>query len=138
MPAPDFLDTNILIYGYDITDPRKQRTAQSLIRKALAGEIITSTQVIAEFAAALLHKVVPPARPKDLLTILDALQPIRLIPPDGDTIRRAVEARQRYGIHFYDGMIIAAAERAGCKRIWSEAFNSGQRYFSVVAQNPFA
>lgn len=137
MSAPDFLDTNILIYGYDATDPRKQRTAQSLIRRALAGEVITSTQVIAEFAAAFLHKIVPPVRPKDLLAILDALQPIRLIAPDGDTIRRAVEARQRYGVHFYDGMILAAAERAGCKRIWSEDFNSGQRYFGVVAQNPF-
>ncbi len=135
--SADFLDTNILIYGYDATDPAKQQIAQSLIRDALAGEIITSTQVIAEFAAALLHRVAPPASAKDLLAILDALQPIRLVPTDGDTVRRAVEARQRYGVHFYDGMILAAAERANCKRIWSEDFNAGQRYFGVIAQNPF-
>lgn len=38
---------------------------------------------------------------------------------------------------FYDGMIVAAAERAGCKRILSEDFNTGQEYFGVTVANPF-
>jgi predicted nucleic acid-binding protein len=42
-----------------------------------------------------------------------------------------------YGIHFYDGMIVAAAERAGCGRIWSEDFNAGQKYFGITVTNPF-
>jgi predicted nucleic acid-binding protein len=41
-------------------------------------------------------------------------------------------------VQFYDGMIIAAAERAGCKRIWSEDLNAGQEYFGVKVENPFA
>jgi len=57
--------------------------------------------------------------------------------PDGDIVRRAVEARASYGLHFYDGMIVAAAERAGCDRIWSEDLNPGQRYFGVSVTNPF-
>lgn len=44
----------------------------------------------------------------------------------------------RYGVHFYDGMILAAAERSSCGRIWSEDFNAGQRYFGIVVENPFA
>jgi predicted nucleic acid-binding protein len=48
-----------------------------------------------------------------------------------------VEAHATYGLHFYDGMIVAAADRAGCSRIWSEDLNSGQRYFNVEAANPF-
>jgi predicted nucleic acid-binding protein len=137
MSAPDFLDTSVLVYGYDASDPRKRRVAQDLIRKALLGEIVTSTQVLAEFASTLLHKLNPPARPKDVGVLLDALGPIKLIATDGDTVRRAVEARGQYGIHFYDGMIVAAAERAGCKRIWSEELNAGQRYFGIVVENPF-
>ena len=43
-----------------------------------------------------------------------------------------------YGIHFYDGMIVAAAERAGCQRILSEDFNAGQEYFGVTVVNPFS
>lgn len=137
MPAPDFLDTNVLLYGYDVTDARKRRVAQDLIRKALLGEIVISTQVLAEFASTLLHKLSPPARAKDVIALLDALGPIKLVATDGDTVRRAVEARDEYGLHLYDGMIVAAAERAGCKRIWSEDLNAGQKYFGIVVENPF-
>jgi predicted nucleic acid-binding protein len=34
-------------------------------------------------------------------------------------------------------MIVAAAERAGCERIWSEDYNSGQKYFGIAVVNPF-
>jgi predicted nucleic acid-binding protein len=34
-------------------------------------------------------------------------------------------------------MIVAAAERAGCKRILSEDFSPGQEYFGVTVSNPF-
>ena len=137
MPAPDFLDTNVLVYAYDPGDPRKRRIAQDLVRKALAGEILASTQVLAEFAATLLHKTVPAARPADVTAVLDALGPIRVVVSDRDVVRRAVEVRAEYGLHFYDGMIVAAAERGGCARIWSEDLNAGQKYFGIAVQNPF-
>jgi predicted nucleic acid-binding protein len=137
MPGPDFLDTNVLVYAYDVTDPGKQNVAQDLVRRAVAGGLVISTQVLAEFAATLLHKLIPAPSSEDVIALLDTLAPIPLIPPDQDTIRRAVEARAAYGLHFYDGMIVAAAERAGCDRIWSEDFNPGQKYFGVTVANPF-
>jgi predicted nucleic acid-binding protein len=137
MPVPDFLDTNVLVYAYDISDPKKQRVAQALVERAVAREVVASPQVLAEFAATLLHKLSPAVRPEDVITILDALGPIKLIPPDAEVVRRAVEAHAAYGLHFYDGMIVAAAERAGCERIWSEDLNPGQKYFGVTVTNPF-
>lgn len=137
MSDHDFLDTNILVYAYDISDPAKQRVAQDLVRKAVAGGLVTSTQVLAEFAATLLHKLSPAPSSQDVIALLDALAPIRLIPPDYEIVRRAVEAKSAYGLHFYDGMIVAAAERAGCERIWSEDFNPGQKYFGIAVVNPF-
>jgi predicted nucleic acid-binding protein len=137
MPGPDFLDTSVLLYAYDVTDPAKQRAAQDLVRKAVAGGLVISTQVLAEFAATLLHKLIPAPPSKDVIALLDTLAPIRLIAPDHDIVRRAVEAKAAYGIHFYDGMIVAAAERAGCEKIWSGDFNDGQKYFGVIVANPF-
>jgi predicted nucleic acid-binding protein len=134
----DFLDTNVLVYAYDVTDPKKQKIAQDLINRALAGEISISTQVLAEFATTLLHKLSPSARSEDVIAILDTFAPIKVVLPDEGVVRRAVEARAAYGIHFYDGMIVAAAERAGCKRIWSEDLNAGQKYFGVAVQDPFS
>ncbi|MBZ5623633.1 MAG: PIN domain-containing protein [Acidobacteriia bacterium] len=137
MSDPEFLDTNVLVYAYDPSDSRKQRIAQDLVRRALTGGILVSTQVLAEFAATLLHKMTPAARPRDVTAVLDALGPIRVILPDADVVRRAVQVRAEYGVHFYDGMIVAAAERGGCGRIWSEDFNAGQEYFGIAVKNPF-
>ena len=137
MPALEFLDTNVFVHAYDPGDSRKQRIAQDLVRRALTGDILTSTQVLAEFAATLLHKMEPAARPEDVAAVLDALGPIRVVVPDGDIVRRAVDVRAEYGVHFYDGMIVAAAERGGCERIWSQDLNAGQKYFGIAVENPF-
>jgi len=137
MSALEFLDTNILVYAYDPTDQRKQRIAQGLVLHAIAGEIAASSQVLGEFAATLLHKLKPAADPNHLISLLDTLGPLRLIPIDGDVLVRAVRARAQYGIHFYDGLIVATAERGGCERIWSEDLNAGQKYFGVLVENPF-
>jgi predicted nucleic acid-binding protein len=137
MPAPEFLDTNVLVYAYDPGDVSKRRVAQDLVTRAVAGDILVSTQVLAEFAATLLHKMTPAARPEDVVALLDVLGAIRIVIPDGDIVRRAVEVRTKYGVHFYDGMIVAAAERGGCGRIWSEDLNAGQEYFGIEVKNPF-
>lgn len=137
MSAAEFLDTNVLVYAYDRGDPRKQEIAQGLIHRALEGEIAASSQVLGEFASTLLHKLTPPVKPVDLALLLDALAPIYLVPLDGAIILRAVSAHAQYGLHFYDGMIVATAERAGCQRIWSEDLSAGQEYFGVKVVNPF-
>lgn len=96
-----------------------------------------SAQVLAEFAATLLHKMAPPAKPEQVKAVLDTLAPVRAIPQDEHVVRRAIEAHAAYGLHFWDGMIVAAAERGGCGRILSEDLNPGQSYFGVIAENPF-
>jgi predicted nucleic acid-binding protein len=137
MNGPDFLDANVLVYAYDPADPRKMGVARDLLRKALTGDALCSAQVLAEFAATILHKITPPAKPSDVQTVLDSLAPIRVIAQDAQVVSRAVEAHARYGLHFWDAMIVAAAERGGCGRILSEDFNHGQSYFGVVVENPF-
>jgi predicted nucleic acid-binding protein len=137
MTGPDFLDTNVAIYAFDTSHPEKQKVSRALLKSAVAGKAVISTQVLAEFSAALLHKVSPRVSADAVAKGLDALAPIRTILPDVDLIRRAVEAHAAYGIHFYDGMIVAAAERAGCERIWSEDLSEGQEYFGVTVANPF-
>lgn len=137
MSGADFLDTNVLVYAYDESDPRKQQVARQLLKDGVTGKIVISTQVLAEFAATMLHKVSPPAATRAVMEGLDALAAIPLIVPDSELVRRAVEAHLSYGIHLYDGMIVAAAERAECERIWSEDLNSGQKYFGITVENPF-
>jgi len=137
MSGADFLDTNVVVYAYDDSNPRKQEVARRLLREGVSGKIVILTQVLGEFASTMLHKVSPPATADAVMEGLDALATIRLVVPDAELVRRAVQARAAYGIHFYDGMIVAAAERAGCQRILSEDLNAGQEYFGVTVSNPF-
>lgn len=137
MSGADFLDTNVLVYAYQFSEPAKQRIAQQLVRSAFTTRAVISAQVLTEFAATLLHKFSEHVTPQAVIAILDHLSPLRLVLPDGDLVRRAVEARALYGIHFYDAMIVAAAERADCRRILSEDLNSGQEYFGITVANPF-
>ena len=45
---------------------------------------------------------------------------------------------QRYQTSYWDALIVAAAERAGCARILSEDLHPGQSYHGIVVVNPFA
>lgn len=137
MTGPDFLDTNVVVYAFDDGNPDKQKVSRELLDSGIAGRAVISTQVLAEFAVVRLHKISPRASADAVMRGLDALASIRTIIPDRELIRRAVEAHAAYGIHFYDGMIVAAAERGGCGRIWSEDLNAGQKYFGVTVENPF-
>jgi predicted nucleic acid-binding protein len=137
MSGREFLDTNVLVYALDVADPRKHGIGQALTVRAVAGECAISAQVLSELSAILLQKYRSKYDARAVVAILDALRPIPLIVPDAAMVRRAVEAHGQYGIHFYDGMIMAAAERAGCERIWSEDLNAKQEYFGVVVENPF-
>jgi len=76
------------VYAYDASSPKKQRVAQDLVRRAVAGEIVISSQVLAEFAATLLHKLSPSASSEDVLALLDALGPIKIIVLDAEIVRR--------------------------------------------------
>jgi predicted nucleic acid-binding protein len=137
MSDPDFLDSNILVYAHDDADPRKRQIGQDLIKRAVMGEMSMSTQTLAEFSATLLHKFSRQFSPDEITAILDALAPLRLIVPDAGLVRRVVEAHAAYGLHFFDGLIVAAAERGSCQRIWSEDLNDGQKYFGIAVENPF-
>ncbi len=137
MTGLSFLDTNVLVYAYDEKSPAKRKIARELLDTGLMGGLVLSSQVLAEFAATMLYKVSPSASPAAVMRALDALAPIRLIVPDGELVRRAVQARVSYGLHFYDSMIVAASERAACARILSEDLNEGQEYFGAIVENPF-
>jgi len=99
---------------------------------------VISAQVLAELSSTLLHRFSVPITAGEMIRVLDALSPLRVAQPDKELVRRAVEAHAKYGVHFYDGMILAAAEKAGCVRIWSEDLSAGQEYFGIRVENPFA
>lgn len=56
---------------------------------------------------------------------------------DLPVVKRAIDNHRRYGISYWDSLILAAAERAGCGEVHSEDLQDGQVYNRVRVVNPF-
>ena len=94
-----------------------------------------SAQVLNEFASVMYRKFKKPDdEVDDLLSVLEA---INIVPLNPKLTRRAVEIKKRYGLQFYDSLLLATAEANGCEEFWSEDLNDGQVYCGMKVVNPF-
>lgn len=55
----------------------------------------------------------------------------------GESIVEAIELERRFGLSFWDALIVQAANVSGSDAIYTEDFNHGQTYGTVQATNPF-
>ena len=132
-----FLDTNVLVYAVDATDPDKNAKAVAIIQAALRNRraYAVSTQALSEFANVALGKL--GLAPDAVLDFLRVFRRLDTVTPDPSVVVRGVEIKALHGIHFYDAMMVAAAESAGASEFWSEDLNAGQRYAGILVRNPF-
>jgi predicted nucleic acid-binding protein len=91
--------------------------------------------VLQEFYAAGRRKLDMPRH--ELRDILSWLVGLPLIVTGPTEILSAIQTEERYGISFWDALILAAAESGGAEVLYTEDLNHGQRYGAVVVQNPF-
>ena len=129
----EFLDTNVLVYAFS-TDPRT-KAAELLLAKGC----LVSLQGLNEFVNVARRKL---GMAWD--EIRDALGSIRTLcpqvqPMDAETQADALAIAERYGLAFYDALMIAAALRAGCSTFWSEDMQDGLLIDGRLRiTNPFA
>ncbi len=134
-----FLDTNILVYAYDSHDPAKQQRAQRLISDGIRLQNATiSGQVLGEFFTVVTRKIPCPLGADAAQEVISDLGIIDVVEIDYHLVVRAVETHCRYGVSYWDSLIVAAAERASCTRILSEDLSHGQRYHEMTVENPFS
>ena len=133
-----FVDTNIIIYAYDISEPVKREQARSLIIDLWeSGLGCLSIQVLQELYVNISAKI-PKPLPADIASrIITDLGQWRLHIPDLSSILEAIEIQQRNQISFWDAMIICSAKTLDCKIIWTEDLNTNQFYENIKAVNPF-
>jgi predicted nucleic acid-binding protein len=56
---------------------------------------------------------------------------------DVETHDLSLELAERYGFSIYDGLIVAAAVRAGCAILYTEDLQRGQVIENLTIRNPF-
>ena len=131
-----FLDTNVLIYAAlgRRDDPRKYAVAKGIVASEQFG---LSGQVLAEFYVSVTRKPDLSLNAGEVDAWMAVLGRFPTVSVDGALVATAIACARRFQIHYYDAAIIAAAERLGAGILYTEDLNHGQRYGSVLVQNPF-
>jgi predicted nucleic acid-binding protein len=133
-----FIDTNVLVYSFDDSEPEKQKKAQDLLASPqLAGDFVVSTQVLQELYVALTRGTDPirsPAQAQEAVREASKLIVIQVDPP---LILEAIAKSRQHVISFWDALVVQAAEAAGCSRLLSEDLNDGQAIGTLRIENPF-
>jgi predicted nucleic acid-binding protein len=136
------VDTNILIYRFDRSSPRKRAIATELLRQGIAGETVrVPHQAIVEFVSAVTRS--RPDRPA-LLSPQEAfteaegmVDQFHILYPNSGLVRIALRGAALYQLPWYDAHLWAYAEHYGLSEIISENFTHGRRYGTVKVVNPF-
>lgn len=140
MTAKFFVDTNILIYAYDTSNPDKQTAAlQTLDRLVTSGTGVISTQVLAEFFV----MVTSDRKFPNALSIVEAGNRIQnyilaweVVEVTGAIVLEAIRGVKEYQLSFWDAQIWATAKLNQIPVVYSEDFNVGAIIEGVRFINP--
>ena len=132
-----FIDTNILLYAHDRDAGPKHDKARDLICRLWDQREVPSIsiQVLQEMHVNLVRKGIGI---QESANIVQRYLAWRVVSNSAAVLRGAFSAQQRWQLSFWDASILAAAQQAGAKELWTEDLNPGQSYGGVVAVNPVA
>jgi predicted nucleic acid-binding protein len=133
-----FIDTNVLVYAYDVDAVEKHTRAQEIILDLWQVRTgVLSTQVLQEFYVTVTAKLAQPLDHRRALQLVRdfASWPVRVNTPDD--IVAGAKIAQRAQLSFWDGLIVNAAKQAGARRIYSEDLQAGRMVEGILVVNPF-
>ncbi|CAN5311042.1 PIN domain-containing protein [soil metagenome] len=131
-----FIDTKIFVYSIDDRDLEKKAGARQILHALPAKhQPIISTQVVQELYAVATTKL--KAEPFIVKQLVHSFRRMEIVNIDLDLIEQAIDINLILQISFWDSLIIAAAEKALCKYVYSEDLASGASYRGVMVLNPF-
>jgi predicted nucleic acid-binding protein len=138
MTALTFVDTNVLVYARDASEPEKQPVAGEQLRRLWVdrrGRV--SFQVLHEYYVTVTRKLSPglsPASARRDVTSLLAWEPVA---PSAMILQRAWDNQDRFQLSFWDAMIVASAQHAGCQVLLTEDLHDGLDLDGLRVVNPF-
>ncbi len=135
---PVFLDTNVLVYAYDRADPVRRELARAALTRQPASDLVISGQVLGEFFTVVTRRLAHPLDVPTAQRAVESLSALKVVPIDAGVVWRGIEVSMAAQLSYWDGLIVAAAQVAGCDRILTEDLNAGARLGAVVVENPFA
>jgi predicted nucleic acid-binding protein len=134
-----FLDTNVLVYAYDRSEPLKQSIAFNLLDTlANSGTGVISAQVLSEFFVTVTRKISEPLTFEQGITrIKNFCQFWTVLEINEMIVLEAIRGVREYRFSFWDAQIWAAARLNQVNLVLSEDFSHGSFVEGVRFINPF-
>jgi len=132
-----FVDTNVLLYAASTV--REEKPKKRIALAVLEGDdLALSIQVLQEFyVQATRSGKSEPLTHDEAASLIESFIRFRVQEMTLPLLRASLEAKQRYGISYWDAAILEAARSLGCGTVLSEELNDGQDYDGVKVENPF-
>lgn len=133
-----FVDTNVLVYAYDVTAGTKHDRARGLIKElwnSRAGCV--SVQVLQELFVVMTRKVTRPLGSEEAQAVVSDLASWEVCAPDAGDVLDAIAIHRSAPVSFWDAMIVQCAAKLGCETLYSEDLSHEETYDGVRVINPF-
>ncbi len=138
MPARVFVDTNVLVYARDASEPRKQKRAMvwmSHLWDMRLGRL--SFQVLQEFYITVTDKLTPGLDPQTARRDVRLLLSWKPVSVDSRVMEDAWHLQDRHRLSWWDALILSAARASQCPYLLTEDLGEDQRFGDLQVINPF-
>jgi len=133
-----FLDTNILVYAFDVSAGQKHEVAKRIVIDLWnTKDGILSTQVLQEFFVSVTRKIPKPMNAGLAREIVSDFLKWDIVINDENSLLEAIDIHIRYNYSFWDSLLVQAAIRSGAVILLTEDLVGGQTINGLSIKNPF-
>jgi predicted nucleic acid-binding protein len=136
--VPVFVDTNVLVYARDASEPEKQPQAAAWIDHLWRTRTARlSFQVLQEYYATTTRKLEPGLTPEQARADVRDLLAWRPVSVGTELLEAGWSVEDRFGLSCWDALIVAAARIARCDYLLTEDLQHGAEFEGLQVVNPF-
>ncbi len=134
-----FVDTNVLVYARDKTDPQKQVRAAEILGKLWRNRTgRLSMQVLQEYYVTVTRKLEPGLSRSEARQDVRDLMEWNPRPVSAAILETAWEIEDRWKLSWWDSLIVASALDSGATSLLSEDMQAGLVIHSLQILDPFS
>lgn len=131
------LDANVLVYAADRSAPEKYARAKRIVLAAVRLDCLLTIQALGEFFFLTTRKGI--VTPRDAAAqVNDWLSLFQTASHNAAALQAALIHASERRLSFWDALLLATAQEAGCELMLSEDMHDGMRFGNVTVRNPFA
>ena len=135
---PVFVDTNVLVYAREASDPAKHQVARDWMKhlwRSESGRV--SVQVLQEYYVTVTRKLDPRLSATDARADVEDLMAWSPIQIDEGVLRAGWAIEDRFRLSFWDALVVAAAQDAACNSLLTEDLQHGLDLDGLTVLDPF-